>query len=157
MSSRLFNEVREKRGLAYSISSSAKTLKDTGLFLIRAGVDNHKIVESVDVILKELRKIRREGVTDDEFKRAKDYFLGQSMLGLEDTLEHMLWIGESTISLDRIKTFKEVAALIKKVKKEDLRRVATDLIKDNRLNLALVGPLTDVQEKQLSALMGAKT
>src|SRR4029077_10414165 len=74
MSSRLFNEVREKRGLAYAISSGSKSLDDTGVFMIRAGVDNKKIVSSVEVILKELAKVRKSGVTKDEFKRAKDYF-----------------------------------------------------------------------------------
>lgn len=156
MSSRLFDEVREKRGLAYSISSSAKAFKDTGLFLIRAGVDNKKIVEALEVILKELRKIRREGVTEGEFKRAKEYFLGQTLLGLEDTLDHMLWIGESTIALDRIRTLKEVISLVNKVHKAEIKRVAGQILIDNRMNLALVGPITEAQEKQLSILMGIK-
>lgn len=67
MSSRLFNEVREKRGLAYSISTSVKTLNDTGMFLVRAGVDNAKIIQAMEVILKELNKIRKNGISDREF------------------------------------------------------------------------------------------
>ena len=108
MSSRLFVEVREKRGLAYSIGSSYKMLHDTGLFLIRAGVDNQKIVEATALILKELNKIRRYGVNQSEFRRGKDYLLGQFLLGLEDTMDNMLWLGEGMVSKNRIKTLKGI-------------------------------------------------
>jgi len=155
MSSRLFNEVREKRGLAYAIASAAKSLKDTGLFLIRAGVDNKKIVEAVDVILKVLQRIRRENVTKDEFTRARDYYQGQILLALEDTLDHMFWIGESTTSLDKTRTLKQILNELKKVTAADVRRVANDVLKETHANLAIVGPLKDEQEKRLSDLMGA--
>jgi predicted Zn-dependent peptidase len=154
MSSRLFDEVREKRGLAYSISSSLKYLKDTGMFMIRAGVDNKKLVKAVDVILKELKKIRHSGVTEDEFRRSRDYYLGQILLGLEDTLDHMLWIGESVLMRDRIRTLEEIIRLVKKVKREDIRRVANDILKENRFNLAVVGPMDKSQDQALRDLMG---
>lgn len=154
MSSRLFDEVREKRGLAYSISSSLKYLKDTGMFMIRAGVDNKKLVEAVDVILKELKKIRHSGVTEDEFKRSRDYYLGQILLGLEDTLDHMLWIGESVLMRDRIRTLDEIIKLVKKVKREDIRRVANGILRENRFNLAVVGPMDKSQDTALKDLMG---
>ncbi len=154
MSSRLFNEVREKRGLAYAISSGVKSLDDTGLVMIRAGVDNKKIVDAVEVILKELAKIRKNGVTDDEFKRAKDYFLGQLLLGLEDTLDHMLWIGETVISRDRVRSLPDVVKEINHVKLADIKRVAGVLLDPKRLNLAVVGPLTDAQEKDLRVQLG---
>lgn len=154
MSSRLFNEVREKRGLAYAISSGVKSLDDTGLLMIRAGVDNKKIVGAVEVILKELAKIRKNGVSDDEFKRAKDYFLGQLLLGLEDTLDHMLWIGETVISRDRVRSAQDVIQEVNRVKLVDIKRVAAALLDPKRLNLAVVGPLTDAQEKELRAQLG---
>jgi len=154
MSSRLFVEVREKRGLAYSIGSSYKALHDTGLFLIRAGVDNQKIVETVTVILKELDKIRRNGVSQSEFQRAREYLLGQLLLGLEDTMENMLWIGEGIVSKNEVKTLKKVIKAFEKIKKEDIKRVAKEILNENRYNLALVGPVTDQQEAQLSRLLG---
>jgi predicted Zn-dependent peptidase len=154
MSSRLFNEVREKRGLAYAISSGTKSLDDTGVFMIRAGVDNTKIVSSVEVILKELAKVRKNGVTQDEFKRAKDYFLGQFLLGLEDTLDHMLWIGETVISRDRVRSPEGVVEAVNKVKLADIKRVAEDILNPKRMNLAVVGPLTDAQENDLRAQLG---
>ena len=108
MSSRLFVEAREKRGLAYSISCSFKSLHDTGQFMIRAVLDNKKIVETITLIVKELNKIRRAGVTLGEFQRAREYLSGQLLLGLEDTMEQMLGIGEGIRTKNRIKTRRSV-------------------------------------------------
>ncbi|HQP09993.1 MAG TPA: pitrilysin family protein [Candidatus Omnitrophota bacterium] len=154
MSSRLFVEIREKRGLAYSISCSLKALQDTGLFLIRAGVDNRKVVEAVALILEELKKITRRGVSQDEFDRGREYLLGQLLLGLEDTMENMLWLGEGMIAKNKIKTLEEVVRAFARIKKADVQRVAKEILDDKRYNLALVGPVTATQEKQLRQLMG---
>jgi len=149
MSSRLFNEVREKRGLAYSISSGMKLFKDTGAFVVRAGVHNEKVVDAVEVILKELETIAQKAVSADELKRGKDYTIGQTLLGLEDTAEHMFWIGESVVATDKVETFKEVIKKVEKVSVNDVKRVAHELFKQSRMNLAVVGPLTDSQESDL--------
>jgi len=154
MSSRLFVEVREKRGLAYSISSSMKALQDTGLFLIRAGVDNTKIVESVEVIIKELDKMKRRDVSPGEFIRARDYLLGQLQLGLEDTLDHMLWLGESMTSRNRLQTLSSLIKKFQKIKRSDVKRVAKTILHEGRINLAVVGPMKGRQEKQLKQLLG---
>ncbi len=149
MSSRLFVEVREKRGLAYSISSSAKSLHDTGLLMIRAGVDNKKIVAALDLVLKELNKIKRYGVRQNEFKYAKDYLLGQLLLGLEDTMDHMLWIGEALLSLNKAKTLTTIIEEFNKITPKDIQRVAKQILNPNMFNLAIVGSITEQQEKQL--------
>lgn len=154
MSSRLFVEVREKRGLAYSISCSAKTLHDTGIFLIRAGVDNQKIVDALTLILQELDKLKKKGTAVNEFRRTRDYVLGQMLIGLEDTMEHMLWIGESLISRNKTKTIKDLVEDFEKVTPDDIRRVAGEILDTQRYNLAVVGSLTDHQEKQLTQLIG---
>lgn len=153
MSSRLFTEVREKRGLAYSISTSIKSLKDTGLFMVRAGVDNKKIIGATELILKELKKIRRIPVKPEELTRAKDYFLGQILLGLEDTLDHMLWMGESVMILDRVRSLKEIIKEVNQIKLADIQRVANDILKEKHFNLALVGPLTKHQEKDIKIIL----
>jgi predicted Zn-dependent peptidase len=153
MSSRLFDELREKRGLAYSIYSSTKTYADTGLFMIKAGVDNKKLVEAVEVVMKILRQLRRSSPKALEFERAREYFLGQFVLGLEDTTEHMMWIGESMIERDRIRTLGEVVYRVNSLSPEDIRRVAADLLREKRFNLAIVGALDDSQEKELQRLM----
>lgn len=155
MSSRLFDEVREKRGLAYSIGSSVKYLRDTGVFLVRAGVDNAKLIDATQVILKELAKVAKHGVTLDEIKRAKDFYIGQVLLALEDNMDHMLWIGESTMTRDKMRTMEDVVKSVKAVMIEDLKRIAEKILDSRKYNFAVVGPVDDKQEKQLRRLIGA--
>lgn len=152
MSSRLFNEVRERRGLAYSIASSAKSLKDTGLFLIRAGVDNQKITDAITLILKELKKMTRSEVKKDELVRAKDYFLGQVLLGLEDTMDQMLWMAESELVFNRVKKLEEIIQEVKKISIPDIKDIAREILQEKHYNLALVGPVSENQEKEIQNL-----
>lgn len=149
MSSRLFDELREKRGLAYSVYSTTKSFDDTGLFMIKAGVDNHKLVEAVELIMKVLKQLRCQGARPREFTRAKEYFMGQFILGLEDTMDHMMWMGESVIKRDRVRTLAEVVCRVNALTVDDIRRVAADILKVKKLNLAVVGNITDDQEKRL--------
>lgn len=153
MSSRLFDELREKRGLAYSIYSTTRTYADTGMFMVKAGVDNKKLVEAVALIGKILRQLRRGKVSTDEFVRAREYYSGQFVLGLEDATEHMMWIGESMIERDRIRTLGEVVSRINSLTPDDIRRVASDILKEKLFNLAVVGPIEDSQEQELSKMI----
>ena len=146
MSSRLFNELREKRGLAYEIGTQVKYFHDTGAFIVHAGIDNRKVNESIEVILKELKKSGDKLVGTDEFKRAKEFYLGQLALSLEETLDQMFWIGESTATLDEVFSFKDIVKKIRKVKREDIRKVARYIFKEKSLNLALIGPLKDSEQ-----------
>jgi predicted Zn-dependent peptidase len=153
MSSRLFNEVREKRGLAYSVSSDIKSLNDTGVFMVRAGVDNTKIAAALGLILKVLARVAGGGVKEGEFKRAQEYYLGQFLLGLEDTMAQMLWMGGAIISNDQVKSMRDVIKKVKAVTRADIKRVASDILDPRRLNVAIIGPMSDVQQKQLRALV----
>jgi predicted Zn-dependent peptidase len=119
MSSRLFQEVREKRGLAYEIGSAVRRYQDTGIFAVNAGVDNKKVCQAIEVILEEIKKVTSKLVLEKEFSRAKEFYLGQLKLALEDTMDHMLWVGENESSLNRVITMEEVIKKIKKVKIED--------------------------------------
>jgi predicted Zn-dependent peptidase len=145
MSSRLFNELREKRGLAYEIGTQVKRFYDTGAFLVHAGIDNRKVVEAIPLILRELTKVRNSPVTVDEFERAKEFYLGQLRLGLEDTMEYMLWIGETTTTLNRAYSLDEIIAEVERVRIEDIREVAKSIFKENNLSLSLIGPLKRMQ------------
>lgn len=147
MSSRLFNEVREKRGLAYEIGAQVRFFQDTGAFIVHAGIDNRKVNKAIKLILEELEKIKDKLVTRDEFKRAKEFYLGQLTLALEDTLDHMLWIGEPTATLDKTYTLSDIMEEINRVSREDIRRVAGCIFKEKSLNLALIGPLKDSRDK----------
>lgn len=147
MSSRLFNELREKRGLAYEIGTQVGRFQDTGTFIVHAGIDNRKVAKTIKLILTELYKVKDKLVSEDEFKRAKEFYLGQLMLGLENTLDHMLWIGESTAALNKTYTLDEIIKEVNRVKRQDLRRVAQYIFKEKSLSLALIGPLRDEENK----------
>ncbi|MDD4898962.1 MAG: insulinase family protein, partial [Candidatus Omnitrophica bacterium] len=133
--------------LAYEIGSAAKRFYDTGAFVVHAGIDNRKVNESIELILKELKRIKESLITQDEFKRAKDFYLGQLLLALEDTMDNMLWVGETTATLGRTFTIAEIIAEVKKVKREDLREAAQQIFKENKINLALIGPLAAGEEE----------
>jgi predicted Zn-dependent peptidase len=151
MSSRLFNEVREKRGYAYEIGTSVKRFHDTGAFIVHAGIDNAKVTDAVILILKELKKTVDRNVGEDEIRRAKEFYRGQLMLTLEDTLEHMLWIGETTAMLNTTYSLKEMVAQINRVSRSDVREAARTLFRNDNLNLSLIGPM----EKQRRRIEGA--
>ena len=155
MSSRLFNEVREKRALAYEIGTAVKRYYDTGAFVVHAGIDNKKATDAIGLILSELSKTKENLVTADEFKRAKEFYLGQLMLALEDTLDHMLWIGETSATLDKTFTLQDIIKEVNKVKREDLQEAAKLIFRENKLNLSLIGPLKDA-EGQISQRLHIK-
>ena len=152
MSSRLFNEIREKRGLAYEIGTQVKRFQDTGAFIVHAGIDNHKMTDAIKLILGELKKIQDKLVNIDELERAKEFYLGQLMLALEDTLDHMFWIGESTATLDKAYSLDEIIKEVRRVKREDIRKVANCIFQEKSLNLALIGPLKDKEHEIYSQL-----
>lgn len=147
MSSRLFTELREKRGLAYDIGTQVRRFQDTGAFIVHAGIDNHKVDTALKLILEELKTTRDKLVSEDEFRRAKEFYLGQLLLSLEDTLDHMLWLGESQATLDKTYTLQEIVKELKVLKRKDVREVARYVFKKESLRLALIGPLKDSQEK----------
>lgn len=154
MSSRLFNEVREKKGLAYEIGTQVKYFSDTGAFIVHAGIDNRKVGTAIKVILRELNKTVESLITPQEFGRAKEFFLGQLMLALEDSLDHMLWLGESCASLDKIYSLQDMVKKINTISRQDIRRAAGRIFKQEKINLSLVGPLKN--EKELRGQLSFK-
>ncbi|MDD5662011.1 MAG: pitrilysin family protein [Candidatus Omnitrophica bacterium] len=147
MSSRLFNELREKRGLAYEIGAAVKRFQDTGAFVVHAGIHNKKVPEAIKLILGELRKSSEELISDGEFKRAKEFYTGQLKLALEDTLDHMLWIGESTLMSDKTFSLDKIIAEVNRVEKSAIRAVARKIFRDANINLSLIGPLKGTEDK----------
>ena len=153
MSSRLFQEVREKRGLAYAVSAHNKKYKDTGAFYVSAGVKNEKGTQALEVIACELKKIRRYGIKDDELKRAKQYLSGQLLLALEDTSEYMLFLGEQLVCLDRILLPDEILKSVQRVKKGDVVKLAEELFVRPNASLSAVGPFDEAQKKKMAAAL----
>ena len=153
MSSRLFRELREKRGLAYEINTHTKKLNDTGAFLVSAGLDNKNVVKSTELIMKELKKIKEKTVGKDEFERAREFYKGQLLLGLEDTLDQMLWMGEHLSAEGKIPAPQEVVAEIEKITPDDVRRVARRVFGDRHLNMAVIGTAGKSEEKNISEVL----
>lgn len=143
MSSRLFEEVREKRGLAYDIRSHIQYFEDAGSYLISAGVELNKIEKAIALILRELKKIAQKGPTSGELKRAKQYFLNHYSMTVEDTLDFALWAGERYLYCDEIPGEDEIRASILKVSTEDVKKVAAGIFKNNGLNMTILGPVRD--------------
>lgn len=152
MSSRLFHELREKKGLAYEIGTQVKFFADTGSFIVNAGIDNKNVTAALEVILKELDNLKKNLVSQRELKRAKEFYIGQLSISLEDTLEHMLWIGEPTIALDKIYTLDEVIDEVDKITSEYLRHLAQRIFRYKDRNLAVIGPLKDKEEELYECL-----
>ena len=150
MSSRLFSEVRENKGLAYEIGTHIRLLSDAGIFLVRAGVDNNKVEEALRVIIKELAKIKHRLVSSAELARAKEFYIGQLKMSFEDTLEHMLWIGEPTLHLGKTYDLSGILKTVKEISPADLRRIAREVFKKELMRLAVIGPLK-IKEEQLNA------
>ncbi len=153
MSSRLFNEVREKKGLAYEIGTHLRYFYDTGAFFIHAGVDNRKVSAAIITILKEMRKIAKEPVTKNEFSRAKEYYMGQLLMSLEDTLDHMIWMGEQEGALRRIKSAQDILDEIRKVTIEDAQRTARDIFRNSNLSLAVIGPQKEKEQDEMRLML----
>ncbi len=156
MSSRLFEELREKYGLCYDISSSYKRHSDVGEFHVHAGVDNKKAAQSVVAILDEMKKLRDLGVTDDELERAKKYTKGQFLLAMERTSTRMLWLGDRTMVHKKIPKLKDVIKKIDAVTGKEVQEAAKNIFKSNVANLAMIsniGPKDKARiRKEVSAL-----
>lgn len=151
MSSRLFLEVREKRGLAYSISSYVNHLHDTGSIGVSAGVDPRRIEAALEAILGELDRLRREPVPAEELKKVKEFMKGHLLLQMEDSFAVASWLGRQEILEDRVLTVDEVLAAIDGVTAGDIHRVASERFREESLNLAVVGPFQE--EERLKSLL----
>jgi predicted Zn-dependent peptidase len=140
MSSRLFQAVREDRGLAYSIYSTASFFDDGGDLVISAGLDTENLFQTLRLILRELRRLRELPADASELRRARDFVIGQIDLGLETTDNQMNWIGEQWLGHGRIFKPAEVKRRLAQVTAAQIRAVARDFFRPDRVNLALVSP-----------------
>ena len=143
MSSRLFTEVREKRGLAYYVHASHSGYTDTGTFYSGAGVDVDRVDEAVTTILGELHRIAAEPVPADELEKARGYAKGRFVLRLESPQGTIQYGLRREVLEAEIEEPDELLARLDEVTIEDVQRVARDLFEGKRLYLALVGPFDD--------------
>jgi len=153
MSSRLFKEVREKRGLAYSVGSAVSRYFDTGLLLISAGVAPQNLKEATRVIVGELRKLLEEPVSAEEMTRVRDYSVGGFRLSLETSMALGQRAGDLLLTMDEIESIESVVEKLRAITADDILRVARRIVQAGKLVLAVVGP--DVQSEELAELLAA--
>ncbi|MDO8560980.1 MAG: pitrilysin family protein [bacterium] len=151
MSSRMFLEIREELGLAYNISTGFDDYSTYGYFATGAGVPNDKLDKAIPAILGEYKKVRDEVVPQSELNKARDFVKGTSLIGLESSSSLATFIGGEEILTGKPMTIEEVFAKLDAVTPESLQAAARDIIKEEGLNLALVGPKND--EKNLKKLL----
>jgi predicted Zn-dependent peptidase len=140
MSSRLFLELREKRGLVYDVHSYVSQFLDTGLFTVYAGVDPKKAPEAVRVIVEEVARLQAEGPASDELEKARELSKGRLLLRMEDTRAVSGWLGGQELLLGEVRTIDQVVAEMEAVTLEDMQRVARELLRPEEMRLAIVGP-----------------
>ena len=140
MSSRLFQNVREKRGLAYAVFSGLSAYRDAGNITIYAGCANEAVPEVVDLCVEELRGLKQAAVPDAELRRAKDHLKGSLMLSLENTASRMSHLARQEIYFERHFGLDETLAGVERVTSADVTRVASDLFANGSLAATVVGP-----------------
>lgn len=140
MSSRLFIEVREKRGLCYFIKAMPNIYEDTGLLFIQAGLDKARIFEALSVLWQELLKIKKQGVTPAELKRAKDFLKGKLVLELEESSEIASYLAKQQVLIGKIEKPEEKFKKIDKVSRVEVKKVAEKIILKKLMNLVIIGP-----------------
>jgi predicted Zn-dependent peptidase len=145
MSSRLFQNVREKRGLAYSVFSGLSAYRDAGNITIYAGCASDAVHEVIDLCVEELRGLKREPVPDAEMRRAKDHLKGSLMLSLENTASRMSHLARQEIYFDRQFGLDETLQGIERVTAADVQRVAADLFQNGSLSATVLGNVNGLQ------------
>jgi len=145
MSSRLFTEVRERRGLAYYVYGYNQGYTDTGTLYAQAGVDINRIDDAIGTIVREFGRIAAEPVGPEELEKARNYAKGRLVLSLEDPKGMILFGLRGEVLEDRVREPDEVLGGFDAVTAEDVQRVAQDVVRESGLNLALIGPFEDAE------------
>ena len=151
MSSRLFQNVREKRGLAYAVASSLAAYRDVGSLTVYAGCDAASVSEVVDLVAAELRAMKATPMEESELQRAKDHLKGSLVLGLESTTSRMSQLARAEMYFGRQIGIDETLAALDRVTAGDVQRVAADLFATGNLAATVLGPAggRSVSESQL--------
>jgi predicted Zn-dependent peptidase len=145
MSSRLFQNVREKRGLAYAVYSGLSAYHDAGTLTIYAGCANDAVGELVDVVVDELRAIKHHEVPEAELRRAQDHLKGSLMLSLENTANRMTHLARQEIYFERHFGLDETIEGIERVTAQDIQRVARELLGDGSLSATVLGQFNGLE------------
>ncbi len=138
-SSRLFMEVRERLGLAYYIRAGSTLYMDSGYFEVSAGVPHEKVPQAIEVIIRELRRAKEDGVTPEELQKAKDYIRGHTQIELEDSSALAMFFGDQVLFKKRVATPAEYLKKIDSVSAREVNVLARSLFSQKHSNLVVVG------------------
>jgi predicted Zn-dependent peptidase len=152
MSSRLFVEVREKRGLCYAISAGHQALEDTGIFSIGMGLDHGRVDEALKTVWTELKKISTKPVSADELRRAKDHVRGRLTLALEDSSAYADWYGRQWLFQKKQESPEQRLKRIEAVTPADIKKLAASMFRKEHMAAAAIGPLGS--KKNVEKLFG---
>lgn len=145
MSSRLFISVRERQGLAYFVRCWIDAFEETGSLIIRAGLDKSRLELASKTIMEEVRKMAKEGVTQEELHDAKNHIQGKLLLKMEDSSSRAGWFATQELLNDEVKTTEQYMKEIQAVTQEDVQEVAREMLDEKRMSLATVGPFENKQ------------
>jgi predicted Zn-dependent peptidase len=151
MSSRLFQEIRERLGLVYSVYAYFREYADVGQGVVYAGTDPQRVERTIEAILKELDKLRQQPIPAEELARTKELRKGRILIGLEDSRSVAAWIGGQELMFGEILTPEQVMERVDAVTSDDAQELANELVLPEHLNLAIVGPYDD--EERFRALL----
>lgn len=152
-SSRLFLNIREKRGLAYAVGSSEEYHRDSGFWLVYAGLNLSKLEEAMKAILEEMARVKREFIPEKEFEEAKERLLGPLQFGLESNRGMLEFYAKQELLNKEVLTPEEVIKRIEKVSQEDLMALAKRYFVKETLNLAVIGPYKVKEEDKLANVL----
>lgn len=144
MSSRLFQEIRERRGLAYSVDSFVSFLQDTGMFGVYAGVDPERATLTLQAILTEMSRLRQELVSPAELRRSIEFNKGRLLLQMENTSSVAAWYGRQEVLPGDVLTVDQVVERLEQTTREDILRIVQQVFDPSKFNLAVVGPFQNV-------------
>lgn len=146
MSSRLFSEIRTKRGLAYYIETSSQFYTDSGYLVTQTGVSHQNVEKVIKLILKEYKKMKEKKVPKKELEKMKENLKGRISISLESSHDRAFFFGEQEILLGSILTPKEIFKEIDKVSSDDIQKISKEIFKPEKLNLALIGPFKNKEK-----------
>jgi len=143
MSSRLFQKLREEMGVGYYVRAYNDAFTDHGFFQASAGVDNKRIYEVLSAVLRECRRLKEEIVSEEELKKVKECLIGNMKLSLESSDDIASFYGGQELLRRKIKNAEQKAAEIRKVTAKDIQKIANEIFRNSKLNLALIGPFKE--------------
>lgn len=143
MSSRLFQKLREEMGVGYYVRAYDDPYTDHGFFQVSAGVDNKRIAEVIGAVLLECKRLTIEKVSDEELEKAKECLVGNMKLSLESSDDIANFYGSQELLQKKLKNAEEKAMEIRKVTASEVQKIAKEIFRNNKLNLAMVGPFRE--------------